>query len=132
MKFVLIMVATAMTIASAGCATGSSGSAKADDPNCIQFREIRNWRAIDTQHLYVASPGEGNMFLFTLLSSCEGVDATQDIWLSIRSGYLCADNMGEVLFRSGMISQACPIVRIEKVTSEDQAAHLVYTRRTGQ
>ena len=123
MKFILILIATAMMIGSAGCATDSSGSAKADDPNCIQFREIRNWRAIDTQHLYVASPGEDNMFLFTLISACEGIDVTQDIWLSVRSGYLCANDMGQVLFRNGMISQACPIVRIEKVTGE---AGLIY------
>lgn len=131
MKLVPVFVAVSIMLGSAGCATNDSGSALADNPNCIKFREIRSWRAIDTQHLYVESPGEGNMFLFTLSSACDGIDTTQDMWLSIRSGYLCADNMGEVLFRDGMISNACPIVRVEQVAGEDQAGALVRTRKIG-
>ncbi len=132
MKFVHIIVAIAMMIGSAGCATGSSGSALADNPNCIQFREIRSWRAIDTQHLYVRSSGEGNLFLFTLLSSCDGIENTQDIWLSVRSGYLCSDKLGDVIYRTGTLSKACPITRIEQVSDEDHARSLVENRKSGQ
>jgi len=130
MKSVHILIALSMIVGSAGCATSESGSALADNPNCIQFREIRAWQAIDTQHLYVESPGEGNLFLFTLISSCPGIENTQDMWLSVRSGYLCASNMGEVLFRDGMMSEACPITRIEQVANVDQARALVRSRKS--
>jgi hypothetical protein len=132
LKSAHIIVALTMTLASFGCATSDSGTASADESNCFKISGIRSWRAIDTEHLYIESFGEDKKFLFTLATSCQGIDTTRELWFSRRSGYLCANNLGDVIFRDGVISNACVISQIEKVVSEDHANGLVRKRKLGQ
>lgn len=65
------------------------------------------------------------MYMFTLRSACPGIENTRNIALSVRSGHLCADKLGDVMFRDYMGSRSCPIIRIEKVASDEHAARLV-------
>ena len=115
-----------------GCA--SNGDSTADpyaiDPtvNCVRIRQVRNWNAIDDEHLWLEVSGR-RQFLVTLWARCPGIRFAQVIALNNASGRICPNDFGSVLFDDAGQAMRCQIGNIELVGSRGEAESIVEDRK---
>ena len=115
-----------------GCASTEAGS---DDPyaldpsaNCVRIRQVRNFDAIDDEHLWLEVSGR-RQFLVTLWARCPGIRFAQVIALNNAGGRICPNDFGTVLFDDAGQAMSCQIDNVELVGSRSEAEAIVADRR---
>ncbi len=127
----LLSLVTAIVVP--GCASTGAGDA---DPyaidrsaECIRIRQVRNWNAIDDEHVWLESSGR-RQFLVTLWTRCPGIRFAQVIALKNAGGRICPNDFGSVLFEDAGQTMRCPIGDVELVGSRGEAEAIVEERRS--
>lgn len=133
MRNCLLLVSLITLSALTGCA---SSGATADDPyavdptvECVRIRSVRNWSAIDDEHLWLEVSGS-RQYLVSLWARCPGIRFAQVIALSNASSRICPNDFGSVLFDDGGTTMRCGIGNVELVGSRGEAEAIVDDRRT--
>lgn len=115
-----------------GCASTDESAADpyAIDPtvDCVRIRQVRNWDAIDDEHLWLEVSGR-RQYLVTLWARCPGIRFAQLIALNNASGRICPNDFGSVLFDDSGQTMRCQIGNVELVGSRGEAESIVADRK---
>lgn len=132
MKNTVSVVISVIAIVTSGCASAESASEASAGRTCFNIREITSWSSIDDKHLYIEGIRSDSKYLFTMFSSCYGIDFSQVIALSNPMSRLCSNDFGRVTYRDGGRRMSCNIDNIEQVASKADAEGIVEARGTGK
>ena len=115
-----------------GCASTDESTADpyAIDPsvNCVHIRQVRNWGAIDDEHVWLEASGR-RQYLVTLWTRCPGLRFAQVIALKNAGNRICPNDFGSVLFDDAGQAMRCQIDNIELVGSRGEAEAIVEDRK---
>ena len=132
MRYSLCLSLLSLIAVGSGCTTTPG----ADDPyaldpreNCVRIRTVRNWDALDDEHIWVEANG-ARQYLMTLWARCPGIRFTQVIALSNASGRICPNDFGSVLYDDGGQAMRCQIGNVEPVGSRSEAEAIIADRRS--
>ncbi|MEE4163141.1 MAG: DUF6491 family protein [Woeseiaceae bacterium] len=121
----------AALVTTGGCAsTETTTDPYASDPsaNCVRIRSVRNWNAIDDDHLWLEVSGK-RQYLLTLWSRCPGIRYARTIALSNAGGRICPSDFGSVTFADAGTLTRCQIEDVELVGSLGEAEAIVQDRK---
>ncbi len=128
MKHLVSIVTLVIAILTSGCASTQPASEASADRTCFNIRKITSWSSIDNKHLYIEGIGSDSKYLFTMFSSCYGIEFSQVIALSNSMSRLCSNDFGRVTYRDGSRRMSCNIDNIEQVASKADAKGIVEAR----
>ena len=115
-----------------GCATTEDAGdpyAMGSRDECVRIRTVRNWDALDDEHIWVEANG-ARQFLMTLWARCPGIRFAQVIALSNASGRICPNDFGSVLYDDGGQTMRCQIGEVEIVGSRGEAKAIIQDRQS--
>jgi len=121
----------AALVSTGGCASSETATDPyASDPsaNCVRIRSVRNWSAIDDDHLWLEVSGK-RQYLLTLWSHCPGIRYARTIALSNAGGRICPNDFGSVTFADSGTLTRCQIEDVELVGSRGEAEAIVQDRK---
>jgi len=133
-RFILAasLLAAIAILATAGTvADENSGDAEAAEPGqpCLNRRDIRNFDAMDNEHVY-AEAGGGRRYLFTMEKGCFGLRGANAIGISDTTSRICANSQATITYREAARTlRRCRIRNIETVENKDAARALLAARR---
>jgi hypothetical protein len=131
MRYPLCLSLLSLIALGPGCATSEEpGDPYALDPreNCVRIRTVRNWDALDDEHLWLEANG-GRQYLMTLWARCPGIRFSQVIALSNAGGRICPNDFGSVLYDDGRQPMRCQVGNVEPVGSRGEAEAIIEERR---
>ncbi len=104
--------------------------AAADPKTCFWLSDIRDFRGLDTRHVWVRGPGQKRQYLLTLFSSCTSLPFAQTIALSTKPTQRLCSNANEflILVDQGVGNRRCMITTVERVDSLAQARAIAKER----
>ena len=132
MKHLVSIVISVIAVVTSGCASTETASEASANRTCFNIREITSWSSIDDKHLYIEGIRSDSKYLFTMFSSCYGIDFSQVIALSNPMSRLCSNDFGRVTYRDGGRRMSCNIDNIEQVVSKADAEDIVEARGKGK
>ena len=129
-----LLLLSLMTVAAVpGCASTDESTADpyAIDPSaeCVQIRQVRNWGALDNEHVWLEASGR-RQYLVTLWAPCPGIRFAQVIALKNAGSRICPNDFGSVLFDDAGRTMRCPIGNVEPVGSRGEAEAIVEERKS--
>ena len=125
-KFFLMM--TAAGICAVPAVADEHASEEAAEKVCIKSDLVRNFDALDDQHVFIQERSR-NYYLLTMRNRCAGLRHAQVIALSDTTSRICSGGFGELYFReSGIGRLNCRIDTIEPVENKDEAHAIVDER----
>lgn len=117
-----------------------SGGASAQDEDtdsvekeervCVNVRSIRTFDAFTDRYVYVRE-GSDEHYLFTMRGICMNLRDAHGIAIKDASSRICSDGFGDIVYRDrlgGRRLQSCPIGKIERVESKEDAKAIVEER----
>ncbi|MCH8072535.1 MAG: hypothetical protein IIA09_11340 [Proteobacteria bacterium] len=128
MKHLVSIVISVIAVVTSGCASTETASEASANRTCFNIREITSWSSIDNKHLYIEGIRSDSKYLFTMFSSCYGIEFSQVIALSNPMSRLCSNDFGRVTYRDGSRRMSCNIDNIEQVASKADAEGIVEAR----
>ena len=99
---------------------------------CLYSRDIDNFDALDNDHVYVETRGDGS-YLFTMDRSCFGLRSANVIAVSDTSSRICSTSLARISYREvGAGLQYCRVRDIQVVPDKDGARAIVKSRKEEQ
>jgi len=125
------LVASALAVSLAACATGKSTETAGIDSSgkvCINVRTINGFNPLSDRELLVTASVR-DYYLFTVFGSCPGLRYANTIAVADPTSRICSDGFGKVAFRdAGRGRQVCQVDQIERVASPDEAREIAKAR----
>jgi len=120
-----VTLSLSVTAAAGESGTGSGTDRQRNSLECIFFRSIYDWRAIDRSNLIVWAPSRRSPYHVRLATPCDGLRFTDTIAFSSNlDGRLCAFGGDAIV----VDHQRCPIGSITKLSQDELNDLLARTR----
>ena len=130
MRLPLLLVAAGSVCAACSGQQMSAGGAL--DRECFDIRLVSNWSALDDRHLYIKGRGADGHFFVTAFHRCPGLRFAETIAFSNRTGQICSDNFGTIMYDDHGSPQRCRIRNVERVLDREEAKALAEARRNAK
>ncbi|GEM_PF-3284661 len=88
------------------------------DNQCIFFRTLYDWRALNRTHLIVWAPSRKQAYLLQLDRPCWGLRFTNNLGFYSRDSSLCPYGGDAIIVDDGIGNERCTIGSITKLTDE--------------
>jgi hypothetical protein len=116
----------ALTLASTAslAATNQAVKGRENDSDCVFFRSISDWRALDPTHMVIWAPGKRSPYLVTLSFPLSDIKWAHRLAFidGNRDGSLCSYGRDAVVVPDGFTSWRSSIRGISKLDDEGVAA----------
>lgn len=117
-----------------GCAgqPAEDDSMDADGRICVNVRMINSFSPLSDREVLVTA-GVSDRYLFTISGVCQGLRSATRIAVADRTGRICNDSFGRIVFRDfGLGPQRCLVGNIEAVPSREAAREIVEARQAAR
>ena len=122
-KVALAAAAALMALGASAATPASARSPVEPKPNqCFWTRNVDSFAA-ENDHIVNIRVGVGDVYQFEIMGSCPDIDWNQRIALVSRAGSsICSGMDAEIVTRSQIGPQRCPVRSVRKLTPQEVAA----------